>query len=112
MLIALDWDDTISKDEDGFKDFILLFRQRGHDFIIVTIRPANQPNQDIVAFSVAMDVPVIYTWGKQKQGVCAESGYDVDVWVDDSPVLIPAAREMAGVLYGCFVNNDIGSTRK
>tara|TARA_B100002049_G_scaffold180623_1_gene137561 strand:- start:23480 stop:23803 length:324 start_codon:yes stop_codon:yes gene_type:complete len=107
MLIALDWDDTISNDVEGFREFVSLFRRRGHEFIIVTIRPPSQPNEDVLAFSMKEGIPVIFTNGKQKAAVCKDAGYQVDVWVDDCPVLIPAAKELSGVLHGCFTNNDL-----
>ena len=107
MLIALDWDDTVSEDIEGFREFIKLFQRRGHKFIIVTVRPPNQANNDVMTFAREEGVPVIFTSGMQKSTVCKDAGYHVDVWVDDSPVMIPAAKELSGVLYGCFTNDDL-----
>lgn len=89
MIIAIDWDHTITNDPELFKAFIQLAIHRGHEPIIVTGRKASQPIESPLA------IPVIYADDEWKRVAALKAGYKVDVWIDDSPGLIEPAKKLS-----------------
>lgn len=86
MKIALDFDDTYTRDTifwDGVIDSALA---RGHDIRIVTFRKSAM--QDPALNYLALKIPIIYTEFNQKRPYCESVGFLVDVWIDDSPEFI------------------------
>lgn len=114
MKIAVDFDDTITLDLCKWYQLMnYLRRVMEADVRIVTFRCKGLPgksNPDIDAFLEQFTVPpqVIYTEGRQKAHVCAELGWNPDVWMDDNPVTIASYKDMAGMVKGCEVNKDTG----
>jgi hypothetical protein len=84
MNIALDFDDTYTRDPELWDQFIFLSRTRGHDIRIVTFRKSTMrdPALDNIG------IPVIFTEYTQKRAHCNKLGWYVDVWIDDSPEFI------------------------
>ncbi len=73
MIIALDWDNTYTKDTELWDRFITDASQKGHLVKIVTMRFPSE----------AVENPpcdVVYTSRKSKA-----SCFKADVWIDDSP---------------------------
>lgn len=118
MKIAIDFDDTITLNLDKWKEVISFFMNKmGADVRIVTFRCEGLPgksNPDIDAFveSFWSDLQVIYTGGRQKAHVCAELGWNPDVWIDDNPSTIASYDAMKGMVKGCEVNRDTGGVIK
>jgi hypothetical protein len=73
MKIALDYDNTITRDPLFWSSFIQMARQRGHEVKIVTSRA---PHMDIGV----KGIEVIYCSFKAK-----DQHWDADVWIDDDP---------------------------
>lgn len=87
MIIAIDWDNTITRDVALFKAFIELANQSGHKTIVITGR---QPNDQIVP---PFPIEVIYAGDRWKRDAAAAAGYAVDIWIDDSPgVIMPQQK--------------------
>lgn len=88
MNIALDFDDTYTRDEPFWDTFIDNALKAGHDVRIVTYRYSrqNDPRLD----RLALKIPVIYTEFMQKRPYTQGLGWLVDVWIDDSPEFIVA----------------------
>ena len=84
MNIALDFDDTYTRDPELWDQFIFNARARGHDIRIVTFRKSvmTDPALD------NMGIPVIYTEYTQKRAFTNNMKWYVDVWIDDSPEFI------------------------
>jgi hypothetical protein len=84
MNIALDFDDTYTRDPELWNIFIFAARTRGHDIRIVTFRKSHMtdPMLDNIG------IPVIFTEYTQKRAHCNKLGWYVDVWIDDSPEFI------------------------
>jgi len=84
MRIALDFDDTYTRDPTLWNRFIISALARGHDIRIVTFRKSTMtdPALDI------MPIPVIYTEYQQKRQFTNNMNWIVDVWIDDSPEFI------------------------
>lgn len=83
MLIAIDWDGTITRDPEWASDAIRSALRRGHRVIIVTGR---SPTEQI--HGAPADVPVYYTDGRAKMPWLQFRGIQVDVWIENDPVRI------------------------
>lgn len=97
MNIALDYDETYVNDKILFDSFVKLALHRGHDIKFVTGRYSTAPahyNEDIVQDSEALGINIIFCDGEQKQSVCKDIGWGVDVWIDDHPLGIPDIHKM------------------
>jgi hypothetical protein len=86
MKIALDFDDTYTRDPALWDVFILNAQQRGHDIRIVTFRKTTM--RDPVLDALSRKMPVIYTGYQQKRPYCNAHDFVVDVWIDDTPDFI------------------------
>ena len=86
MKIALDFDDTYTRDPVMWDDFIALSKARGHDIRIVTFRKTTMTDPALDRLSE--QIPVIFTNFIQKRKCCDDLGWFVDVWIDDSPEFI------------------------
>jgi len=84
MNIALDFDDTYTRDPELWDQFIFTARARGHDIRIVTFRKSTM--RDDALDNVG--IPVIYTEYTQKRAFTNKMGWFVDVWIDDSPEFV------------------------
>jgi hypothetical protein len=86
MKIALDFDDTYTRDPELWDQFITLAQSRGHDIRIVTFR--KRAMTDPVLDYLATKMPVIFTEYTQKRHFTNEMNWLVDIWIDDSPEFI------------------------
>ncbi|MFY0656356.1 MAG: hypothetical protein JXR12_06370 [Neptunomonas phycophila] len=107
--VALDFDDTYTKDPATWQKLVSTMKEAGWDVRIVTFRDdvGGYNNHDIKAAASVMDLPIIFTAGKQKSVFCRKVGFVPSFWIDDLPYLIPNAEQMAGMVYGCIRNNDV-----
>ena len=90
--IALDFDDTYTRDPAMWDAFIDMAIACGHDIRIVTFRKSTMRD-------CALDdmiIPVIYTEYTQKRQFTNKMGWMVDVWIDDSPEFIVNPVVMVG----------------
>lgn len=91
MKIALDYDDTFTRDPELWARIIFSCLHRGHEIRIVTFRSKLHNNLDLIeamAYYNLSPIPVIYTAGNRKRDFCANLGFFPDVWIDDMPELI------------------------
>jgi hypothetical protein len=86
LKIALDFDQTYTADMPMWDQFIDLARARNHDVRIVTFRDSTM--RDHYLDKLSQRIPVIYTEAQQKRRFCADMGWFVDIWIDDSPEFI------------------------
>jgi hypothetical protein len=86
MNIALDFDDTYTRDPVLWDQFISDSLARGHDIRIVTFRKRTMT--DPALDYLATKMPVIFTEYTQKREFTNRMGWMVDVWIDDSPEFI------------------------
>ena len=84
MLIALDYDGTYTEDPDGWLAFIKLMKKRGHNFVVVTMRTAEQKSSMDQRLLDAVP-QVVTTEYRAKRMFCAAFGIEPDVWIDDKP---------------------------
>lgn len=82
---AFDYDNTISRDEDGMFAVMDLLEKRGHDVYVVTARRPDTFPDDLDA-AVEKGYRVIFTRHISKRKWLEEvEKIKVDVWVDDTP---------------------------
>lgn len=81
MKIALDWDNTFTKDTDLWQSFVLQSNARDHKVWIVTSRGKDTP----IEFIPEGVQTVIYCEYRAKEKVTNERGIKIDVWIDDDP---------------------------
>lgn len=87
--IALDYDDTFTKDPGLWREFARCAIARGHSVAIVTFRGQD----DIADIAPNVDgLQVICTDGMPKHASAAKQGFEVDIWIDDWPELIGRTR--------------------
>jgi len=84
MLLALDYDETYTRDPIFWDEVIKLATQRGHAIICVTAR-AECHRQEVVDDLGGKVEAIICTSGKAKHGAAYDAGYMPSVWIDDSP---------------------------
>lgn len=89
MRIALDWDQTWTRDPEFWARFVRDAKARKHDIRIVTMRGSDQIG-DILYEQQELDavIPVITTNMVQKRPHCEAIGWMPDIWIDDSPEFI------------------------
>lgn len=84
MLLALDYDETYTRDPIFWDQFIKLAISRGHSVICVTMR-AECEGADVVRDLGGLVEEIIFTDRKAKYTAVCNAGYYVSVWIDDSP---------------------------
>ena len=94
MKIALDFDDTYTRDPVLWDKFIDDTKNRGHDIRIVTFRKPSMTDPALDYLS--RSIPVIFTDYTQKRKFTNDMGWFVDVWIDDSPEFIVEPMYIVG----------------
>lgn len=84
MLLALDYDDTFTRDKEFWRDFCLAAVRRGHTVICVTAR-GEEDRPEVVQDLSGFVEDIICTAGKAKHAAAYAAGYMVSVWIDDQP---------------------------
>jgi len=84
-VFSFDYDNTISRDPEGFLGVMDFLRRRGHTVYVVTARRPNVYPDDF-NFLLEKGYKVVFTRHISKQKWMEEvEGIKVDVWVDDCP---------------------------
>jgi len=92
--IALDFDDTYTRDPALWDQFIQNAKERGHDVRVVTFRKKSMT--DPALDWLGSTIPVIFTEYTQKRKFTNDMGWMVDIWIDDSPEFIVAPMYIVG----------------
>src|SRR5690606_10590250 len=95
MRIALDYDDTYTKDPDAWDGVIDALTMAGHEVMIVTFRDESIPIEKVPCIPVFsgdeydsttwVPLHVFYTGYRAKRNYMRDQGIEIDVWIDDSP---------------------------
>lgn len=88
MLIAIDFDETLTKDADLWRQFCHIADQLGHRLICVTARRPTKENHETIdewMKSHGIEIPVYYSALGSKVDYMAKYGHKVDIWIDDDP---------------------------
>lgn len=95
MVIAFDFDGTITEDPVLFGSFVTLAQGRGHTVIIVTSR-AESMGKEVRDLCGKWGIPIIYAGKAWKRDAAIRAGYQVDVWADDMPEYVGPAVKLLG----------------
>jgi hypothetical protein len=93
MTIALDYDQTYTRDPDFWDEVIAAGKRRGHDFVCVTQRP-NPPGS--AKFERVPSIPVVCAGEHFKADAARAAGYRIAIWIDDMPGSIHQPIPMIG----------------
>lgn len=86
MLLALDCDETYTRDPVFWDAVIKLAVQRGHSVICATMRADVPHEADEVRSALSGSVEAfVFTNREAKHGAVYAAGYMPSVWIDDSP---------------------------
>lgn len=89
MNIAIDYDDTYTRDPDFWKLVISAAKCRGHDVYCITARTPAQSQEvlDSIGKIIGHD-NCLFTSMKAKKKYAYGKGIRIDVWIDDLPVFV------------------------
>jgi hypothetical protein len=99
MIIAIDYDNTYTTDPELFNKIILLFQESGHTVICVTGRDNDSETVDPVLNTIGKQVGednCEFTCGALKKNAAKIAGFDVDIWIDDTPGNIEHRHKATG----------------
>jgi len=82
IYIALDYDDTYTKDPEFWLEFIKNAQARGHIVRVATMRCYWEDDMDPRLLAL---IPVDFCCGKAKKITLAQRGLHPDIWIDDRP---------------------------
>ncbi|RTZ66876.1 MAG: hypothetical protein DSZ29_02145 [Aquificaceae bacterium] len=82
--IAIDWDNTISADQDFFKNLIKQFQSAGYKPFVCTLRAPDRENiEEIRSILEKTNIAIYLTDGNPKREYMKELGVNVHLWIDD-----------------------------
>ena len=81
MILAIDYDDTYTRDYPFWQAFIKSSQKRGHTVYCVTWRYDREP----VDPELTELVQVFYTNRKAKRPFMEDKGIAINIWIDDNP---------------------------
>ena len=88
MIIALDYDNTFTRDPDLWKRFLTNAVNWGHTVYCVTMRYTTECDDVKEAFKDTILNGIIATGRHAKRSFCFGMGISIDVWIDDMPDFI------------------------
>ncbi len=82
--IAIDWDNTISADQEFFIDLILKLKKAGYSPFVCSLRAPDKDNiREIRDILEIANIPIYLTNGKPKRKYLKSLGIKVLLWIDD-----------------------------
>ena len=82
--IAIDWDNTISADQDYFIKLILELKKAGYTPFVCTLRAPDKENiKEIRGILEVANIAIYLTDGKPKRRFMRSLGIKVHLWIDD-----------------------------
>lgn len=92
---SVDYDGTFTADPELWQQIVPLMKARGHCVIMTSQRCAKYAGEMKAAGAGIFDA-IVYASGQTKEDAARASGYEVDVWVDDSPYSVLTALVYRG----------------
>ena len=82
--IAIDWDNTISADQEFFKELIKQFQHAGYKPFVCTLRAPDRENiEEIHSVLEDSNIAIYLTDGNPKREYMKELDVNVHLWIDD-----------------------------
>lgn len=89
MLVGIDYDNTVTLDSHLWHVIIFHIINRGHECVIVSCRTDNDKNRkEISNWLDNIKIPIILTSHLPKRDYALSLGYNIHVWIDDTPETI------------------------
>ncbi len=96
LIFAFDFDDTLTEDLNSFGQFFKILQDNSHQTIIVTGRTKQGKWETEVMEAVdylinkynLKNIPVVFAGSEWKKQAAKNAGYNVNIWVDNSPEYI------------------------
>jgi hypothetical protein len=88
MLIAIDFDETLTADAALWRKFCRAVRHLEHHIVCVTARRDTDDNRETIdewMRSHGLEMTVYFTGLGSKTDYMAKRGLKVDIWIDDDP---------------------------
>lgn len=88
LLIAIDFDDTLTRDAAFWLLFVELAKSSGHRVVCVTARRPTDDNYETIDEWMrqhGINLPVYFTSLSSKVDYMIKHGHKVDIWIDDDP---------------------------
>jgi len=85
MHIAIDFDKTYTSDPILWDSFIEMCHTKGHVVICATMRHDNEEEAPAVRDSIGKLCKCIFTGRKAKKPFLQEMGYNISIYIDDTP---------------------------
>jgi hypothetical protein len=87
MILGIDFDDTITKDENCWIEVIKTFIKFGHEVMVVTARTENEKNiSEVKCFTEKIgQIRTIFSDHLSKKDFCEKLNIKIDIWIDDKP---------------------------
>ena len=89
MIIAIDFDDTLTRDAALWIAFTSVAKALGHRCVCVTARRDTAENIDLVDEWLRenrIELPVYFTSLGSKVDYMKKQGMQIDIWIDDQPL--------------------------
>lgn len=88
MIIAIDYDNTLTADPEGWTQFIKMMQARGHEVVCVTGRSDIGEWGEEVRREIGGLVKIVFSGNQWKRAAAEKAGWKVNVWIDDMPEYI------------------------
>ena len=85
MIVALDYDDTYTRDVLAWNKVVAVLLAAGHRVICVTWRSNTDENRKLVRIPGIRWNEHFFTSHRAKKPFMEAAGIEVDVWIDDNP---------------------------
>jgi hypothetical protein len=86
--IALDYDNTFTRDPETWLKVIQVFRDAGHKVYVVTMRYNNDETKPVNNALEGKVDGIFFTSRKAKRPFMFQRGIDISVWMDDTPFFV------------------------
>lgn len=84
MLLALDYDETYTRDPKFWDEVISIAAHHHHTIVCATMRYEHE-GQDVIRDLGDKVKAIIFTGRKAKHDAVSSAGYVPSIWIDDSP---------------------------
>ena len=98
MTIAIDFDDTFTRDPALWRGFVMMCKNKGHKPIMVTMRYSTQHGGMEDAIELFGAENVYFTGHFLKKNFMERQNIHVDIWIDDMPETIPTPPAHPGII--------------
>lgn len=93
LTISIDFDDTYTADPATWTNVIRTLQRSGHVVICTSARRNDFGNRQELERALPDGVCVLLSYDEPKRSYAKKNGYDVDIWIDDTPEAIPTKQD-------------------